>query len=752
MTLLCTRGISKRLKLTKTLREVYKHQDLDVLPAGINLSIPVLILSRDIIQLYSSVLLVNNFHFIVCSCVASEAEYKILKKLNPDIIWIQNMFMDEVSEISPLTDVLEYLKTRYSGKFDILSKNNIEIYLCELPIADVVLNDFQWKGETVSVGKAVPYLEAGGDSEEKGTLMMSPHNVEGEIVMKWGRIKVVGREALRGALHGDQVCAENGKIVKIIKRKLRTAVGTVLELRRLNDGVSVGFVRPIDKRLPDIHILTRNEGLLMKKVSVHVLEWDKDCETPRGVVFKILGESGDLQTEVGAIFENFSITYHSEPHEEITPNKFFSVQRAIDEMTAGNRRDLRNLEICSIDPPGCTDIDDALHYREIDGVIEVGVHIADVSFYVEPSTRLDEVAKDRSTTVYFPDRRIDMLPAFLSSDLCSLMENKDRAVISCVWRMDRDFNVLNTEIFHSVIRSRASLSYDEAWSIIQNNTENPLKNSLQHLLDIATVLKSRRLENGALELAKDEIRYKNGVLECKTAIPTHYLVEEFMLLANISIASYIFTNNPDYSLLRRHPLPSAIELDMVDATSSKTLNESIHKLDKDHAAIIKRVITRSMQQALYFSSGESSDFSHYGLATDLYTHFTSPIRRYPDLLVHRTLSYIFKNDYRLVDSLREAVNNKTCSWMNFRHRNAQNASRMADELFAVKCIRDEATKAHVVGIRPGKAVVFIPEYGLEATVEGNGYNVFDVLTVSISKDFKDYCINRSLNLTIENNI
>ncbi len=234
------------------------------------------------------------------------------------------------------------------------------------------------------------------------------------------------------------------------------------------------------------------------------------------------------------------------------------------------RVDCRHLDICSVDPPGCTDIDDALHCRELDdGNLEVGVHIADVSHFVRPGTAIDKEAANRATTVYLTDRRIDMVPELLSSNLCSLRGGVERFAFSCVWKMTKEAEILSTKFHKSIIKSRAAMTYEMAQNKIDDPNDNDvLAVSLRHLLRLSKILKQRRTANGALVLASSEVRFD---VDSETADPidvqakvvreTNSMVEEFMLAANVSAAERIFSEFPECAMLRRHPAPPPSNFD-----------------------------------------------------------------------------------------------------------------------------------------------------------------------------------------------
>lgn len=235
--------------------------------------------------------------------------------------------------------------------------------------------------------------------------------------------------------------------------------------------------------------------------------------------------------------------------------------------------------MCSIDPPGCTDIDDALHWRLLpNGNYEVGVHIADVTHFIRPGTALDAEAANRGTTVYLTDKRIDMVPALLSSDLCSLRSKVDRLAFSSIWEMTPQAEIVSTKFTKSIICSRISFTYAEAQMRIDDPTQtDEITLSLRHLNLLAKILKQKRIEQGALTLASPEVRFHIDSethdpvdLQTKELKETNSLVEEFMLLANISVAKKIFQHFPEFAVLRRHPSPPPANYDLlVKAASSK---------------------------------------------------------------------------------------------------------------------------------------------------------------------------------------
>ncbi|RKO83334.1 hypothetical protein BDK51DRAFT_5378, partial [Blyttiomyces helicus] len=383
---------------------------------------------------------------------------------------------------------------------------------------------------------------------------------------------------------------------------------------------------------------------------------------PSGHYVRTLGEVGDRATETEVL-----LLEHDVPFAPFSPQvlSFLPVEGdkwiVLDEHLAG-RTDFRHLDVCSIDPPGCTDIDDALHARKLEnGNYEVGVHIADVSHFVKPENAMDLEAQRRGTTVYLVDKRIDMLPGLLGTNLCSLRSDIDRLSFSCIWEITPDADIIDCKYTKSVIRSKASFTYDEAQARLDDPTKkDPVSLGIKALDALAKKLRAKRIKNGALTLASPEVRFKMETdsqdpvdVEMKELKDTNALVEEFMLLANIFVAKKIHASFGESSMLRRHPKPPPSSFEglqkavgelgiTIDATSSKALADSLDKAVDDpyFNKLIRIMTTRCMMQAQYFCSGTlpEPEFWHYGLATDIYTHFTSPIRRYADLVVHRLLA------------------------------------------------------------------------------------------------------------------
>ncbi|KFD47566.1 hypothetical protein M514_11567 [Trichuris suis] len=591
-----------------------------------------------------------------------------------------------------------------------------------------------------------------------------------------------------------------GRVVGILQRNWRPVCamlqpGLVTNTRHL--------AVPADKRIPWIRIETRQaERLLDQRIVVVIDSWPSDSRYPLGHFVRLLGPVGDRDTENEVL-----LLEHEVPHHEFGENILACLPKMPWVITASDlkeREDLRHLVICSIDPPGCTDIDDALHCVSLpNGHFEVGVHIADVSHFVTPGTAMDKEAAERGTTVYLVDRRIDMLPELLSSDLCSLRASQDRFAFSVIWELDKNANTLSVRFCKSIIRSRAALTYMEAQARIDDRrATDQLSISLRNLNMLAKKLKKKRKENGALTLASLEIRFNLDSeshdpidVMAKQMLDTNSLVEEFMLLANTTVAERLLAEFPDVALLRRHPLPPAARFeplvkaaakrgfDIVTDQGGKALADSLDRAvlkDQPYFNTMLRIMaTRCMTTAVYFCTGtlEKSHYFHFGLAAEVYTHFTSPIRRYADLMVHRLLAAILNPDRRTASGMPDKMQiDELCQNLNHRHRMAQYAGRASillnTHLFFKSRVED--LPGYVLFLRRNAIQVLIPKYGLEApilvnqrdaqvifnfdaaketlTVGNVVLQMFDSVTVRLSIDESDAQHNRLKLQLVEPNI
>ena len=437
---------------------------------------------------------------------------------------------------------------------------------------------------------------------------------------------------------------------------------------------------PSDRRAPKLRLRTRRaRELLGQRLLVRVDGWRATSRHPDARVLRVLGPAGDADAETAALLARFEI-----PDAPFTPEALADLPPEGDRWTvsaeeASRRRDMRGTRTMSIDPPGCVDVDDAVSVAALpDGAgWEIGVHIADVSSFVREGTALDLEARERGTTVYLVDRRLDMLPALLSENLASLLAGRDRLATSCVWRVARDMTPLAPPWFgKTVIRSDHQLHYYQAQAIADGapppapEDTLPPDETARVAADVAVVSafaaarRDARTRAGAVELASAELRFETtsdgapSEVLTKGEVPMMRVVAELMIAANAAVAERVRAAFPSSALLRRHAPPRADGFEhlaglcdaegvRLDASSGETLSRSLDaasRAARDPAAseLFRGMATRAMSEAQYVSAGEAppadgGGHAHYGLALEHYTHFTSPIRRYADVVVHRQL-------------------------------------------------------------------------------------------------------------------
>ncbi|XP_042873183.1 exosome complex exonuclease RRP44-like [Penaeus japonicus] len=547
--------------------------------------------------------------------------------------------------------------------------------------------------------------------------------------------------ALLASGKGDGERQPTGCVVGIIRRKWRQYCG-ILKKSDFAESTRHLFI-PADKKIPFIRIETRQAELLQnKRIIVAIDSWPRDSRNPKGHFVRVIGTIGETESENEVI-----LLEHDCPHtkfSEAVLNCLPKMPWLITKKDELEREDLRHLDICSVDPIGCTDIDDALHCRELpNGNFEVGVHIADVSHFIRPHTALDKEAQNRSTTVYLTNRRIDMVPDLLSSNLCSLRGCVDRFAFSVLWEISPNAEVLSSRFRKTIIQSRAEMSYQQAQQRIDDpNMQDSLTKSLRNLNMLAKQLKSRRINDGALVLASMEVKFHidpdtDAVVDivAKQHLETMSMVEEFMLLANVTSAETTLKHFPDCALLRRHPAPPHSNFDPLllaaksqgielDVSSNKTLANSLNHATRDNNpffnSMLRIMTTRCMMQAVYFCSGtlEPGEFYHYGLATPTYTHFTSPIRRYADIIVHRLLAVIIEADRTYPELLESKKLAEMSQHINYRHKMAQYAGRESSVITAISSLKGKVSEfdSYVLFLHKNAIQVLVPTIGQQLTL------------------------------------
>lgn len=536
------------------------------------------------------------------------------------------------------------------------------------------------------------------------------------------------------ALNGDRVKIQvlkygksriEGQVIEVIERECTQFVGTIQMHEKF------AFLIPDNIKMnTDIYIPKEklNGAKDKEKALVKITVWPKTAGNPYGEVIEVLGKSGSNDTEMISILCNNGIDYKFPP-EVLTEAE--SVGMELDPEEIKNRRDFRNTTTITIDPVDARDFDDALSFRKLEnGHFEIGVHIADVSHYVTPGSAMDVEALKRSNSVYLVDRVVPMLPEQLSNMACSLRPHEDKYSFSSVFEMDETGKVYSEWFGKTVIHSDRRFSYEEAQEIIEG-AEGDYKEEI-HILDgIAKTLRKYRLKNGALNIESEEMRFKldeEGMpieVIIKTSKDAHKLVEEFMLLANRKVAEFIGKSkkgrDPIPFVYRCHDKPDLTKIGLfsvfidkfgykLDFTNPDEISKSINKLLSDirlnnEYSLIQTMAIRSMAKATY----ETTNIGHYGLAFENYTHFTSPIRRYADLVVHRIVyEELTTKKHRYGKELDEV-----CKRISRMERKAVDAERESTKYFQVLFVQDK------IGEEFNGTVSGIAEFGMFVKMDDN---------------------------------
>ncbi|WP_316844183.1 ribonuclease R [Pedobacter psychrodurus] len=473
----------------------------------------------------------------------------------------------------------------------------------------------------------------------------------------------VAPRKLKNALHGDTVKAyvfakksgrkNDGEVVEIIKRAKSDFTGVI----KISDRFA--FVIADDKKMMHdifVPLADTHDAKNGQRVLVTLSDWPESAKNPIGIVKHVLGNQGENNTEMNAILAQYGFPLEFPPQVEREAN---AIPEEIPAAEIANRKDFRKVLTFTIDPADAKDFDDAISYQKLpNGNHEIGVHIADVSHYVIQGTDLDKEAYSRATSVYLVDRVIPMLPERLSNGVCSLRPHEDKLCFAAVFELDEQANIQSEWYGRTVIHSDRRFSYEEAQEVIENKAGDYAQEILK-LNELAYILRDRKFKNGAISFESTEVKFKldeSGkpigvyVKERKDA---HKLIEDYMLLANRKVAEFVAKKTKGKDKLtfvyRVHDSPNMETLNTfatfasrfgykINTKSDKEIAKSLNHLmadveGKKEQNILTSLAIRSMAKAIY----STKKTSHYGLAFEYYTHFTSPIRRYPDVMAHRLL-------------------------------------------------------------------------------------------------------------------
>ena len=646
----------------------------------------------------------------------------------------KNSFVNTVLSVFINNPFKSYNFRQLSGQLGISDKVSKQL------VKDI-LSDLAAKNEIIEAKRGKYRL-----NPAKTKSLISTNTIVGVVDMKQtGKAYIINDELAEDvfiaynntyhALHGDKVKVSlfpkrkgrktEGRIIKIIERKKKQFVG-VLEVSK-----KYAFLIPDNTTIPiDIFIpLSKlNNAINGSKAIARITDWPEHSKNPFGEIIEVLGNPGDHEVEMNSILADFDFPLR---FPENVLNETNKVTSAITKREISNRKDFREIFTCTIDPIDAKDFDDALSLKKLDnGNWEVGIHIADVSWYVKPGTAVDKEAYERGTSIYLVDRVIPMLPEKLSNEICSLRANEDKLCYSAVFELDDNAKVLNDWYGRTVINSNYRYNYNEIQKIIEGASDK-YKDPILVLHKLAVKMRNIRFRKGALAFSSQEVKFelddkgKPIGAYIKEQMDSNRLVEDFMLLANRKVAEKIGRKRgrqePGTFIYRIHDVPNPDKLQTfseflnklgysLNLGSKKSVSSSLNQLFKEikgkgEENMIENIAIRTMSKAEY----SINNIGHYGLAFSYYTHFTSPIRRYPDLMVHRLLD-MYLNGH---PSINPAEYEEKCKHSSEMERKALEAERASIKYKQAEYLLDK------VGQEFNGLISGVSKWGLFVELEGN---------------------------------
>ncbi len=581
---------------------------------------------------------------------------------------------------------------------DTSTRQLINVILGELAATDYLTEIYTGKYKLQSKGG---YIFGTVEMTTQGSAYINSESLTEDVF--------VTQANLRHALHGDSVKVYlyarrksrrlEGEVVEIVKRGKRNFVGTI------EIAAHFAFLLPDSKQMPyDIYIPKEKlkHALNGQKAIARIVDWPQSVKNPTGEIVEVLGEPGEHEVEMHAILAEFDLPYTFPKAVEREAGK---IPDRISQDEYSQRKDFREVPTFTIDPADAKDFDDALSIRRLDsGRWEVGVHIADVTHFIQPNSILDKEAQERGTSVYLVDRVIPMLPEKLSNQLCSLRPEEERLCFSIVFEMDDQANVFTDWIGRTIICSDRRFTYEEAQEVIETG-KGDMQTEIVKLHQLAQKLRTMRFENGSIDFERTEVSFEIdekgkplGVF-LKQNQSSNQLIEEFMLLANKHVAEFVGLKTKPLKtfVYRIHDRPDQEKLSSfaflikkfgyrISTTSHRQLSQSLNQLLKDvqgkkEENLIETLAIRTMAKAKY----STRNIGHYGLAFDHYSHFTSPIRRYPDMMVHRLLAKYLRH----VKSENEEQFENLCRHASEMERKAIDAERASIKYKQVEFLKDK---------------------------------------------------------------